>query len=350
MKVLFVLKEKPDENLFVYSLRDALISEGIEAKCSVEDFWYNYEMYDIIHFHWLIGHIALSTSEDVYKFINQIIAIRTRCKIVVTCHDLKPHLKDTYLETAMNYIYDHCDAMIHLGKYSFEYFTTQLNIKVKHYIIPHHIYNNFYKFSLDKLSARKQLKIPSDANVLLCFGIFRTDIERNMVLNAWKKVDIQNKYLLAPRFYHIKRIGNPIFKYILKYIYIQVVKVIYSKMLDAHFKYKYIPHNNMETYMCAADVLMMQRATTLNSGNLSLGFHAKKVVIGPNIGNIREVLEKTGNPIFDPNDIPSITEAIQEGFRLKDTDLPQKNYNYAMKNWNVFEIARKHIELYQDIL
>jgi len=344
MRILFVFKEIPIENLFVYSLRDALISNGIEAKCSVEDFWHNYETYDIIHFHWLINHIQISTTKDADKFINQFNAIQTRCKVVATCHDLKPHYsKNPYLETVMNYIYDHCDAMIHLGKYSFEYFTeTRSNIKAKHYIIPHHIYNNYYNFSLYKSFARKQLKIPLDANVLLCFGRFRSDIERNFVLNAWEKADIQNKYLLVPRFYHVRR------NFILGYK--QVIKAINYRLHGVHFLNNLIPHNKLETYFCAADILMIQRAIILNSGNLSLGFHAKKVVIGPNTGNVREILEKTGNPVFDPNNISSVTKAIQEGFHLKDTELPQKNYEYAMKNWNVFEIARKHIEVYQDIL
>lgn len=343
MKVLFVVKEAPEVNLFVYSLRDALISNGIEAKCNVEDFWSNYEAYDIIHFHWVEWHIPISTSDDANKFINRFNTVRTRCKIVTTCHDLKPHYaKNPHLERVLNYLYDHCDAMIHMGKYSFDYFTTRSNGKVKHFIIPHHIYNNFYKFSLDKSLARKQLKIPSDANVLLCFGDFRSDIERNMVLNAWKKADIQNKYLSAPGFCRIRK--NLILGYK------QIIKAVYYKLLRVHFTNKFIPHNKVETYLCAADILMIQRAAILNSGNLSLGFHAKKVVIGPNIGNVKEVLENTGNPVFDPNDISSVTKAIQEGFLLKDTDLPQKNYDYAMKNWNVSEIARKHVEVYRDIL
>lgn len=340
MKVLFVFKEVPAENLFVYSLKDALIAEGIEAKCNVEDFWYNYEKYDIIHFHWIIEHVLISTQEDVDKFINQFNTVRIRCKIVATCHDLKPHYsKNPYLEIAMNYIYDHCDAMIHLGKYSFEHFSTRSDSNVKHFIIPHHIYNNFYDFSLDKSVARKQLKIPLDANVLLCFGQFRSDIERNMVLNAWEKVRIPSKYLLVPGFLRRRR------NFILGYK--QVIKAIRYKLLGIHFKNKFIPHNMVEVYLCAADVLMIQRAVILNSGNLSLGFHAQKIVIGPNIGNVRDVLEKTGNPVFDPNDIPSVAKAIQEGFHLKDTDLPQKNYEYAMRNWNVSEIARKHIKIYQ---
>ncbi len=343
MKVLFAFKESPNENLFVYTLRDALLTEGIEAKCSVDDFWDHYENYDIIHFHWLMGHIPMFSPEDLDKFIRQLSIVKTRCKIVVTCHDLKPHYStNKYLNLALNHLYEHCDAMIHLGQYSYDYFASKSDRKIKHYIIPHHIYNKLYDFSLDKLVARKQLKISSDANVLLCFGSFRSDVERNLVLNAWEKVKLPNKYLLAPGFYRVRR--NIIIGYK------QFVQAIRYRLLGVHFNNNFIQHDMVEKYLCAADVLMIQRAEILNSGNLPLGFHAQRVVVGPNVGNVREILENTGNPTFDPHDIPSVTEAIQKGFHLKETNLPQRNHEYAMRNWNVSKIACEHIGVYKDII
>ena len=74
------------------------------------------------------------------------------------------------------------------------------------------------------------------------------------------------------------------------------------------------------------------------------------IYFGPNVGNIKEILEKTGNPVFDPNDCSTVIKAIQDGFRLKDTDLPQKNYDYAMENWKVSTIARKYLDVYQDVI
>ena len=347
MKVLFVFREEDEANRYISTLKDALIGEGIETTCSVDDFWNNYQRYDIVHFQWLQGYvIPLLKTEDVDRFVKQINQIKNKCKIIVTCHDFKPHYSvNQHHDFALNYIYDHCDMMIHLGKYSYNHFINKSNSYIKHRVIPHHIYSNYYHFSLDKSYARKQLKIPSNANVLLCFGAFRRDIERNMVLNAWKKVKVKNKYLLAPGFYHLYMRRKNIF-----HLSLQLIKAWYYKLRGVHFTNEFVPHDMVETYLCASDILMIQRAVILNSGNLSLGFHAQKVVVGPNIGNVREILEETGNPVFNPNDISTVTKAIQEGFRLKDTDLSQKNHEYAMKNWNSSIIAQKHIEVYQEIL
>ena len=347
MKVLFVFNELEDNNKYISTLKDALIAEGMDTTCSVSDFWNNYQKYDIVHFQWLPSYeMPLSNTEDINRLVEQFNKIKKRCKIVVTCHDLKKYYStNNHIDFALNYIYEHCDAMIHLGKYSYNYFINKPDTQIKHFIIPHHIYNNFYHFSLDKSVARKQLKIPLDANVTLCFGTFRSDDERNMVLKAWEKVNTKNKYLLAPGFYRLYMRRKNILL-----LAFQLIKAWYYRLRGAHFTNDFVPHDMVETYLCASDVLLIQRAVILNSGNLSLGFHAGKVVVGPNIGNVKEILEETGNPVFDPTDIPSVTKAIQESFRLKDTDLPQQNADYAMTNWNVSEIARKHIEVYQDII
>jgi hypothetical protein len=341
MKVLFVFKENDNyPNKYISSLKTALINEGIDAVCSVDDFWNNYQKYDIIHFQLLESSLFKQSTDKIFK---QISRIKENCKVIVTCHDLILYYADPdgSKKKFLEYIYNYCDAIIHLGINSLEYLKNKSNKNIKHYIISHHIYNNIYQFSMDKSLARKQLKIPLDANVLLCFGSFRNDIERNLVLKAWEKVNVFNKYLLAPGFCRVRR--NIILGYK------QVFKALYYKTKNVHFKNQFIPHEAVETYLCAADVLMIQRSIILNSGNLSLGFHAQKVVVGPDIGNVGPILKERENPTFDPCDISSVIVAIEEGFRLKNTNLPHKNYEYAIKNWNVQEIARKHIEVYKEI-
>ena len=343
MKVLFIVKELKNSHEYLFTLKKALIEDGIEVKYNVDDFWNHYQNYDIIHIHWpeLLAKEKLDEKQYL-KIINHFSLVKQFSKIISTCHNLEPHFSNNkYKNFLYKYVYSNCDAIIHLGKYSFEYMKNEYP-HIKQYIISHHIYDNLYDYSLDKSVVRKQLKIPVDANVMLCFGSFRDDGERNLVLKAWRKVNIQNKYLLAPGFCYLRR------NFILGYK--QTIKAIYYKLTGIHFNNRLIPDNLVSTYLCASDIVMIQRVKALNSGNLPLGFHAKKVVVGPDIGNMSDILQKTKNPIFDPNDISSVAKAIQEGFRLKDTDLPQKNYDYAIGNWNISQIARKHLEVYQNLL
>ena len=346
MKVLIAYKETEKDNPYVSTLKKALLARGLEVVCSVDDFWLNYKNYDIIHIQWpeCVVNWAMIDEKKYLKITEHITSIKTFCKIVTTCHNLEPHYsKSEYRNLLYDYIYSNSNAIIHLGEYSREYFKNEL-AHIKHYIIPHHIYDDLYHFTINQSEARKKLRISTKANVLLCFGAFRNDEEREMVLNSFEQLKLSSKYLLAPNFYKFRR--NIILDCK------KFMKAIYYKFKGMHFinHNHFISDNELELYLCAADVVMIQRKKILNSGNLTLGFLAKKIVIGPNIGNVGRILNEMKNPVFDPNDILSVTRTIQEGFRLKDTNLPQKNYEYAMKNWNVAIIACKHIEVYSSIL
>ncbi|MDR1764099.1 MAG: hypothetical protein LBR64_09160 [Dysgonamonadaceae bacterium] len=332
-------------NHYADTLKSALIDNGIDVAINLEDFWNNYRQYDIVHFQWWPwpSRTLKPTEENYKKVINQVQLIKQTAKIVLTCHEIKRPNPEYYFDLAHEYHLNNCDAMIHLGKYTFERLEQQ-NRKnnIKQYIIPHHIYDNYYHFDINKAEARKRLNIPQKANVMLCFGDFRDDDERNMVADAWKKVKYPDKYLLAPRFYRYRRNIILGFK--------QFRKALDYKMKGVHFNGLPVPDDMLETYFCAADVIMLQRRFIINSGNLPLGFQAGKIVIGPDVGNVGPILHDSGNPFFDSYNTDSVKTAIEEGFRLSKTDLPQKNHDLAFNNWAVDKVAKQHIEAYSDIL
>lgn len=51
-----------------------------------------------------------------------------------------------------------------------------------------------------------------------------------------------------------------------------------------------------------------------------LAFLYHKVVVGPKVGNIGELLSETGNPTFDPDDKKDILRALEEARRLAHGD------------------------------
>lgn len=55
--------------------------------------------------------------------------------------------------------------------------------------------------------------------------------------------------------------------------------------------------------MSVADIALLQRVKILNSGSLPLNFYFGNVVVGPDVGNVGEILKKTGNPVFNVEDV-----------------------------------------------
>jgi hypothetical protein len=109
-------------------------------------------------------------------------------------------------------------------------------------------------------------------------------------------------------------------------------------------------HNDVALYFASADVIMIQRIHDLNSGNLPMAFLFRKVVVGPDRGNIGGWCRLTGNPVFDPDSKKSVSEALKNGLVLSNTDLGDRNYNFAINRWSTKIIGEKHKSLYKSII
>jgi glycosyltransferase involved in cell wall biosynthesis len=111
-----------------------------------------------------------------------------------------------------------------------------------------------------------------------------------------------------------------------------------------------ISPEEVQIYLKSADLLFIPRYNTLNSGNVALGFTFGKVVVGPDYGVIGETLKLTGNPVFDPYNLSSVSEAIRFGFESEQSDLAEKNLQYAQNELSWGAVAQKTVKAYQSIL
>jgi beta-1,4-mannosyltransferase len=110
-----------------------------------------------------------------------------------------------------------------------------------------------------------------------------------------------------------------------------------------------ISPEEVQIYLKSADLLFIPRYNTLNSGNVALGFTFGKVVVGPDYGVIGETLKLTGNPVFDPYNLSSVSEAIRSGFESTQSDLAEKNLQYAQNELSWGAVAQKTVKAYQSI-
>ena len=94
-----------------------------------------------------------------------------------------------------------------------------------------------------------------------------------------------------------------------------------------------ISNEELPYYIIASDLLMIQRKRILNSGNLPLAFLFKKVVIGPDYGNIRNILKESGNPTFNPDNTNSIVRALTQGYQMAQVHKGEDNYLYAKQHF-----------------
>ena len=357
MKVYFVVKEPSERtiNHFVSSLGNALQKQGCEVAYGLKLLWTDEVLgYDIIHFQWpegLFGLFGHQVTDEELKRVNQrLVWLKEHGKkIFYTCHNLKPHTnKNENLLRLYELVCNNADYIHHLGNYSCELLQPQYP-NAHHIVIPHHIYDNVLSFSVTQQEARQRLHLPQDKKIILSFGKFRNNKERQFVLNIKNKCNHSplfgrgaggEAFFLMPGFYReTLHTLNP------KKLVPRLYHTLCYRLKGIQFSNEVIPDDMMQYYFCAADVVLIQRLDILNSGNLPMAFHAGKVVVGPDVGNAGQILCETGNFTFNPNNTESAIYALQGA--LAATSKGDENRAYAVKHWSSGIIAAELLKCYQ---
>ena len=365
MRISFVVQEPSERmfNLFVPSLGSALQKQGCEVLYGLERLW-TADVFDcnIVHFQWpeyVFGSQKQEFSDnDITRIIQRLVQlIEKGIRIFVQVHNLKPHSnKNKNVLRLYEILYQYADVIVHMGNYSRDQLQSRYP-KAQHVVIPHHIYDNIYSLAIPQKEARQRLHLPSDKKIILCFGKFRNNQERQFVLRLKKETTsshitegtnsslftLHSSLFLMPGFYReTLHTWNP------KKFITRLFHTINYRSQGIKFCNEVIPEGLMQCYFCAADVVLIQRLDILNSGNLPMAFHAGKVVVGPDVGNVGEILRETGNFTFDPHDMRSAVDALQ--MALEATSKGKENKVYASKHWSSDFIAATFLRYYQQTM
>ena len=110
----------------------------------------------------------------------------------------------------------------------------------------------------------------------------------------------------------------------------------------------YVDENMMSLFLEASDVVFVSRSNTLNSGNVYLALSYGKAIVGPDYGNIGQILRKTGNSVFEPGNVQSASDAIGQAY-VDHKTLGERNSQYASKIDNL-ELAKNHLDFYRTLI
>lgn len=330
-------------NPYVPSLAQALESAGHAVDVNAGLFWDCRSHYDIVHIHWPLALFDWNADAITQ---NSVDVFRARCEelkakgsiICYTRHNSDSHACDNRFAHALHLAVEEIsDVVIHLGESSEkEYRRRHPDSAAKQFVIPHHTYG-WYPRDFEAPDARRRLKLPAKRATVLSFGEFRSDEERLLLAEALPKVpgDVQ---LVAPMLLNTAK--EPVGRSMESRV---------RALLGARFPVQRcgrVSDELLPLYFAAADVVFIQRRTVLNSGNLPLAFHFGKVVVGPDRGNVGEILKATGNPTFDPDDPDSVAAALARGLELAAGGKGRENLAYADANWDIQSVASRLADAY----
>ena len=338
MRILMVVPEGPDRNPFVPSLMEGLARCGHEVHSGLDRFWDSFDAYDLLFFQWPESIFDWKKNRmDLERLSGHLDRIRqSGVKTVITCHNLYPHNHDPQTMALYELVYSRMDAFHHMGRYSYDLFREKYPA-CRHFIAPHHVADSLWRAPVNSANAKSSLGIPSRNTVVAAFGAFRNSGETWLFTRMANSILRRDISFLAPRMPEARMDGGSLKKRL---------KSLYKKWAFQRIRLKradFLTDEELGRWLSASDIVFIQRKEILNSGNVPLAFAAGKAVVGPDLGNVGEVLRDTGNFVFNPDDGGSVRRAVRRAIDevRNGNRLGAENHRYAKENWTTSVVCKK---------
>lgn len=181
--------------------------------------------------------------------------------------------------------------------------------KVK--LMPHPLYDHFGT-PMIQASARQRLGLPSDARVLLFFGLIRDYKGLDLLIDAFGKLDER---------YHLVIAGEPYGDF-----------GAYQQQIDAsprrdhiHLHTRFIADVEVPAFFGAADAVVLPYKSATQSGITAIAYHFGIPVIATDVGGLKEALNNGRTGILVPEVSASAVEAGIRQFFDRDPSVLRAN-------------------------
>jgi glycosyltransferase involved in cell wall biosynthesis len=250
---------------------------------------------DLIVFNWWQPFFGLA-----YGTILQLLPRASRRRVCFLCHNVLPHERHLLEHLLCRYAFRHVPYFI---VHSEEDRRKLLQLKPQAQVVRncHPAYSDFAAGQvLDKARARQQLHLEVGHNVVLFFGLIRPYKGLAYLIRALPAVlrEVDCTLLVAGEFYEDKS----------KY-----TALVEENGVAAHVRFedKYIANEDVPSYFCAADVVVLPYVEASQSGIAPLAYAFQKPVITTRVGGLPEaVVDGRTGFLVAPRDPAELARAI----------------------------------------
>jgi len=264
----------------------------------------------LVHFHWLNLNFGengrLKSAFLLARFLLRVLVIRILGLTVVwTVHNISTHdqpypeferaVVRWFVTSTCDRIIVHCEAAEDI---LIEDLDLPEDVRDRIDVIPHGHYLDNYENECTQREARDRLAIPQSATVFLYFGMIRRYKGVLDLVEAYRSVSIPDSRLLLA--------GNP------------VSETLHEELRDAtedddHIIgfFEFIPDDEIQTYMNAADAVVLPFRDITTSGSTILAMSFGKALVVPELGCLPEILDEDGAILYDPETPGALRESLE---------------------------------------
>ena len=224
-------------------------------------------------------------------------------KVVLTIHDVTSFAKNNKSVLISNLVYKLTDLILTHNQFSKdEIIKIDSSLQESIHIVPHGNYIPFINIQKDKKKSREYLDLPTEKIILLFFGMIKQVKGLDVLLQSFKQVIEVNPdviLLIAGKpwendFSFYKEIIN---------------KNNLADNIISHIKF--IPHNHVEHYYCASDLVVLPYKKIYQSGVLMMSLSYERPVLVSDLPPLKEVIIDNENGfLFRSEDVTDLAEKL----------------------------------------
>lgn len=330
-------------------LNQALAAGGcrLDPSPRLSLFWLLFHRRRVLHFHWPSTHYETSRRGPIRWGPVRAVALALFLfklwfarllghKLVWTAHNLRPHGPHHGLYGVERYLtckYLWHGVIVHCPKVAQEV-REQLGFGGPVEVIPHGHFIGYYPNTTNRAAARRDLGLTGNRFVYLHFGAIRPYKGLEILLASMDVPSWNNAYLLVA--------GNGDREYI---------HALQERAAGRPVRWDvgYVPDEAVQTYLHAADAVVLPYANVTTSGNLVLAMGFGKPVIVPAVGCIPDMVNDAFAVTYNPDGrVEALSDAME---RVRGID-PEKAARMALGKageWGWEGIAGRTAAFYETV-
>ena len=224
-------------------------------------------------------------------------------KVVLTVHDVTSFADENESTIISKFFYNLTDIVLTHNAFSKNEIIKVTSISSSNiYIIPHGNYTPFISIQNDKNNSKEKLNLPKDKTILLFFGMIKKVKGLEILLEAFKKVVDTNSDIV------LLIAGKP-----WENDFAEYQKIIDRNNLSQHIilHTKFIPHEDVEHYYCASDLVVLPYKKIYQSGVLMMTLSYERPAIVSNLPPLMEVISDNENGfLFETENTKDLSDKL----------------------------------------
>lgn len=330
-------------NPYQTALASALRATGVEVKHARLGWriWKSARRAEVVHIHWTHALARAAGWKFLLGFpflVAQLLALRlTKRRIIWTAHNLSNHeqrhrLRDWLTAATVGHL---AHAVIVHGDSAQRALVRRFGISQrKTAVIPHGHYIGYYPDEVGRKEARRHLRLPGRARVILFLGHIRPYKGVEELIASFRSIKSEESMLLLA--------GRP------------ADRALESRLRSladgdaVRFEPGFVPNEQIQIFMNAADAVVLPYRDVLTSGAVVLAMSFGKACIAPRLGCIVDTLDERGAFLYDPSDRRGLESALRAALAADDQLSAMGRHNFgkaSRRSWE--QIAAVTAQLYR---